>query len=158
MIKTIQCKLSEKSLLYAAKRLERLADRLERGAITSEITRRVSEAAADEARNHFSADITVMPHDHGVTAVGEQVVFEEFGAGARISDPYPGGTDAGIEIRRGAYSDLYGGEYAQTGYQFWHHDGERYEYVTPVNGLFHGMMKAKDEAPGIIEEVLREKW
>lgn len=158
MIKSIRCRLSERSLTEVAKQLEKLADKLEQGEVSHEVVRRVSEVAAEEARSHFGTDVTVSAHDSGVIATGESVVFEEFGAGARISDPYPDGTDAAIEIRRGAYSDLHQGEYARSGYKEWHHDGERYEYVTPVNGLFHGMMKAKEEAPGIIEEVLKQAW
>ena len=153
---TITMSLDPKDCTKAAKELEKYARYLERA--TGEIDLRMSQEAAEEARTHFDEDVTVTAMDHGVIASGESVVFQEFGAGARISDPYPDGADVGIEIRRGAYSDLNGGEYTETGYQYWHHDGERYEYVTPVNGLFHGMMAAKERAAEIAKEVIQNPW
>lgn len=137
-----------------AKDLEEYAAALTKE-IAPEIERRLSIEAAAEAAAHFGEGVTVTPTEHGVAASGEDVVFQEFGAGARISDPYPGGADVGFEIRRGAYSDLHEGEYAQTGYEYWHHGGERYEYVTPGNGLFYGMEKAREEAGRIAKEVLK---
>ena len=138
--------------------IDALADELRRYAgempeMASEVTRRLSETAASEARSLYSNDVTVEAIENGVVASGESVVFEEFGAGARISDPFPGGADVDFEIRRGAYSDLHGGEYARTGYDHWHHGGVRYEYVTPTNALFFGMEKAREEALQTAREV-----
>ena len=153
-IRKFEAVLSPASLKQMAKDLRTYAAELRLDAV--EISHKLSEVAADEARAHFSPNVTVTAGENGVIAVGQSVVFEEFGAGARISDPYPGGADVDFEIRRGAYSDLYGGEYAQSEYQEWHHDGETYEYITPVNGLFHGMMAAMDSAPEIAKEVLEK--
>ena len=153
-IRTITAELSAASLRKAADDLKRYAAELRIDA--REISHRLSEEAADVARQHFSPDITVVAEDEGVIAVGEQVVFEEFGAGARISDPYPGGADVDFEIRRGAYSDLHGGEYSQNDYTEWHHDGQTYEYITPRNGLFHGMMHVRDRAGEVAREVLED--
>lgn len=141
------------SIEQAAKKLAAYAVRLRDS--ETEITRRVSEVAADEARDRYDEDVFVYGTDHGVIATGESVVFQEFGAGARISDPYDGGADVDFEIRRGAYSDLYGGEYAQSGYEKWHHDGEEYRYITPTNALFYGMEAARAAAADIAKEVLR---
>lgn len=148
----ISMDLSVKSIMAAAEKLRAYARKLEEG--TGRIEERLSEVAADEARTHFDGDVSVEALPNGVRASGESVVFQEFGAGARISDPFPGGADVGFEIRRGAYSDLHGGEYAQSGYESWHYRGEEYRYVTPRNGLFYGMMKAKEESANIVREVL----
>ena len=118
------------------------------------ITERLSEEAAKVASSLYSGDITVEPTARGVIATGPSVVFEEFGAGARISDPYPGGADVSFEIRRGAYSDLTEGEYQATGYELWHHDGDVYRYVTPTNALFFAKEHIKEIAPEIVREVL----
>ena len=138
-----------------------LADELRRYAnsmqdLADEVSRRLSEVAADEARSHFSSDIQVEAIEDGVVATGESVVFEEFGAGARISDPYPGGADVDFEIRRGAYSDLNEGEYARSGYELWHHNGDEYRFITPTNALYYGMEQAKEEAGKIAREVFDE--
>lgn len=149
---TISMDLSKKSILKAAKELKKYAKQLKKA--ESEISARLSEIAADEAKNHFDSEVMVTAGNNGVTASGYSVVFQEFGAGARISDPFPGGADVDFEIRRGAYSDLHNGEYAQSGYEMWHHDGEEYRYATPGNGLFYGMMEAKEQAAEVVKEVL----
>lgn len=118
------------------------------------ITERLSEEAAKVASSLYSGEVTVEPTARGVTATGPGVVFEEFGAGARISDPFPGGAGVSFEIRRGAYSDLNEGEYQATGYEYWHHDGELYRYVTPRNALFYAKEHVKEIAPQIVREVL----
>lgn len=149
----ISMDLSRKSIQAAAKALADYAKHLKD--CETAITERLSEIAAEEAAEHFDEDVTVTPTANGVLATGPSVVFQEFGAGARVSDPFDGGADVSFEIRRGAYSDLHDGEYAQSGYEMWHHDGIEYRYVTPGNGLFYGMMKAREEAPNIAKEVLR---
>lgn len=148
--------LSADSIEKAAKQLADYARGLRFAA--GEIDHSLSVIAAEEAASHFDENVSVAALEHGVMAVGDSVVFQEFGAGARISDPYPDGADVGFEIRRGAYSDLHEGEYAQTGYQYWHHDGEIYQYVTPTNGLFHGMMAAKERAAKVAKEALSNSW
>lgn len=143
--------LSEESIANAVAMLRDFETQIRDSA--TKITSRLSEIAADEARERYDDDVFVYATDHGVIATGESVVFQEFGAGARISDPYDGGADVDFEIRKGAYSDLYGGEYAQSGYQQWHHNGEEYKYVTPRNALFYGMEAARAAAPRIAGEV-----
>lgn len=150
-MREITVSLDPKDIDELAKQLRKYAGEMQE--MAGRVTERLSEIAADTARELYSEEIAVEATGNGVVATGESVVFEEFGAGARISDPYPGGTDAGIEIRRGAYSDLHGGEYAKTGYDHWHHAGEVYRYVTPTNALFFGMEKARDEAGRIAREV-----
>lgn len=150
-MRKIRISLNPSDLDELAKQLRQYAKQLPE--MADEMTARLSEEAATVARQHFSNDVTVDATANGVTATGESVVFEEFGAGARISDPFPDGADVDFEIRRGAYSDLHNGEYSQTGYQYWHHDGERYEYVTPRNGLFYGMQAAREKIKEIAEEV-----
>lgn len=140
-----------KSLRQAARELRKFAKNL--NTKTQEFNRRLCEEAAEEAKLHYSQDVMVTATDNGVTATGSQVVFEEFGAGSRTADPYPGGADVSFEVRRGAYSDLHGGEYARSGYTMWHHNGEKYEYVIPNHGLFYGMEQARERAKDIAEEV-----
>lgn len=154
-MKKISFSLDPASIQQAAKELEAYAKKLRDSELW--IDQRLNQIAADEARQHYDGNVAVAAMDHGVMAAGESVVFQEFGAGSRISDPFPGGADVDFEIRRGAYSDLHEGEYAQTGYEYWHYRGERYEYQTPRNGLFYGMEKAKDEAAQVVREVLEEK-
>ena len=151
----ISFSLDPKSIQEAADELMEYSKKLRRAEFM--IDQKLSQIAAEEAGKHFDGDVTVSALDHGVMATGESVVFQEFGAGSRISDPFPDGADVDFEIRRGAYSDLNGGEYAQTGYEYWHHNGERYEYQTPRNGLFYGMMAAKENAAEAVKEVL-EEW
>lgn len=146
--------LNPQSIHDAAKALRAYASRLMEA--DTKITRRLSEIAADEAREHYDESILVTATDSGVLAQGESVVFQEFGAGARISDPFEDGADVSFEIRKGAYSDLHQGEYAQSGYQKWHYNGEEYEYVTPTNALFYGMEAARAAAADVAKEVLRE--
>lgn len=153
-MKKITMALDPASIQRAADALRKYADSLAGKA--DEIDRRLSQEAADEAREHYGEDIRVEALEHGVLASGESVVFQEFGAGARISDPFPDGADIGVEIRRGSYSDAHGGEYAATGYDHWHYMGEEYRYVTPTNALFYGMRAAQDRAVEIAKEVLRE--
>ena len=155
MSEKIRMTLDPDSIAKAAKQLRDYAKKLK--ASTLWIDQRLNQVAADEARTHFDGDVTVIPQDHSVVAMGPGVVFQEFGAGSRISDPYPGGASVDFDIRRGAYSDLHQGEYAQSGYEMWHYNGEEYRYVTPTNALFHGMMKAREEAAQIIREELEAK-
>lgn len=145
--------LSPASIKKAADELRKYADHLRD--CESHIAERLSEEAAEEAAEHFDEDVSVEALVDGVRATGSSVVFQEFGAGSRISDPFPGGADVGFAIRRGAYSDLHEGEYSQTGYELWHHDGLEYRYVTPRNGLFYGMMRARERAKDIAKEVLK---
>ena len=151
----IRMTLSPESIERAAEQLREYAKRLETA--TAEIDRRLSEEAAEEAAQHYGPGITVEALDHGVRASGEEVVFQEFGAGARISDPFPGGVDIGVDIRWGSYSEMNLGEYYQSGYEKWHYAGEEYRYVTPTNALFYGMMRAKDRAAEVAKEVLKEE-
>lgn len=145
--------LSPASIKNAADELKKYAKHLRD--CESHIAERMSEEAAEEAAEHFDEDVSVEALANGVRATGNSVVFQEFGAGSRISDPFPDGADVDFDIRRGAYSDLHNGEYAQTGYEMWHHDGLEYRYVTPRNGLFYGMMHARDRAKDIAKEVLK---
>ena len=140
-----------RSIARAAKELQDYADSLD--ARAKEFDRQLSQEAANEAKLHYSQNVTVTALDNGVLATGPEVVFEEFGAGSRTADPFPGGADVGFEIRQGAYSDLHGGEYARSGYTMWHHNGEPYEYVIPNHGLFYGMEEAREKAAEIAEEV-----
>lgn len=148
----VWAKLSKYSLDLAAAKLELYAQQLRES--SRQLTDELRQVAAAEARTHFSENVTVSVSENGVIASGQSVVFEEFGAGARISDPFPGGSDTDMEIRRGAYSDLHEGPYAQSGYEFWEHDGERYEYITPRNALFYGMEAARDAAAEKEGEIL----
>ena len=148
----ISMNLSRKSIQAAAKALADYAKHLKD--CETAITERLSEIAAEEAAEHFDEDVTVTSTANGVLATGPSVVFQEFGACAAVRDPLPGGADVSFEIRRGAYSDLHYGEYAQSGYKSWHHNGTEYTEVVPNHGLFYGMMKAKEEAPRIAKEVL----
>lgn len=152
---TIRMKLDPKEIRKAAQALREYATKLEDS--TEEIQSKLCRVAAAEAAKHFDEDVTVTPAGDRVIAEGESVVFQEFGAGARVFNPYPDGGDVGIEVRQGAYSDLHYGEYAQNAYEFWHHDGKVYEYVEPRNGLFHGMMQALEDAPDIVREVLGDR-
>jgi len=149
----ISMSLDPASIAAALNRLEVYRERLE--AAPDEIDRRLSEIAAETAEAYYSPSVTVTAEEHGVRASGDDVVFQEFGAGARISDPYPGGSDVSIEIRRGAYSDLVGGEYAQSGYEAWHYGGREFRYVTPRNALFYGMEAAREKAAEVSREVIR---
>lgn len=150
----IRIDLSPASAERAAEQLRAYAQQLLTASDT--ISRRLSEEAAEEARQHYGPEVTVEALDHGVRASGEEVVFQEFGAGARISDPFPGGADIGVDIRRGSYSEMNEGEYFRSGYELWHHDGEEYRYVTPTNALFYGMMRAKDMAAEVAKEEVRK--
>lgn len=152
----ISMTLDPESIKKAAKELKDYAKHLRLA--ENEISLRMSQTAAEEARTHYDSDVAVEATTHGVLAAGDSVVFQEFGAGARISDPFEDGADVGFEIRRGVYSDLHHGEYAQSGYESWHYRGVEYRYVTPTNALFYGMMKAKEEGPKIAKEVLKEPW
>lgn len=153
-MRKISFNLDPRDIRDLANELRRYAKEMQD--MADDVTVRLSEVAADEARSHYSSDVTVEATSNGVTATGESVVFEEFGAGARISDPFPGGADVSFEIRRGAYSDLNEGEYARTGYDHWHHDGQIYQYVTPTNALFYGMERAKEEAARVAREVFSQ--
>ena len=84
-IRKFSATLSPASLKQLAKDLRTYAAELRLDAV--EISHKLSEVAADEARAHFSPNVTVTAGENGVIAVGQSVVFEEFGAGARISDP-----------------------------------------------------------------------
>lgn len=150
-MRKIKVRLDPKDFSDLADELRRYASHMDE--MAEQITRRLSETAAEEARSHYSSDVTVDTTENGVVATGESVVFEEFGAGARISDPFPGGADVDFEIRRGAYSDLNQGEYARSGYELWHHNGDEYRFVTPTNALFYGMEKAREEAVKTAREV-----
>lgn len=151
---TIKMSLSAESIRKAADKLRAYAKRIESAG--NEIDRRLSEIAAEEAASHFGPEITVEALDHGVRATGEEVVFQEFGAGSAVMDPFPGGADIGIEIRQGSWSDAHQGEYARSGYEMWHHNGVEYRYIVPTNAMFHGMMKAKEMAGEVAREVLKE--
>lgn len=151
----ISMDLSPTSIEKAAEQLRQYAKRLREA--SDEIDSRLSTEAAEETATHYDADIMVEALEHGVRASGESVVFQEFGAGARISDPFPDGADIGVDIRRGSYSEMNMGEYWQSGYEQWHYGGEEYHYVTPTNALFYGMTRAKERAAEVTREVLREK-
>ena len=136
-----------------ADELLRLADRIDKA--PKSVNAMLVAAAAEEARNHYSDRITVEETENAVRATGNSVAFEEFGAGARISDPFPDGADVDFEIRKGAYSDLHEGEYAKSGYESWHHGGEEYKYVTPTNALFYARERAIAEIPEAANELNR---
>lgn len=149
----IEMDLSPSSIRSAANELKKYADHLK--ACESHIAERLSDEAAEEAAEYFDDGVSVEALANGVRATGESVVFQEFGAGLTISDPFPDGADVSFQIRRGAYSDLHQGEYAQTGYELWHHDGIEYRYVIPKHGLFYAMMRAKERAKDVAKEVLK---
>ena len=137
----------------AVKQLERYAKKLESS--TDEIDRRLSEIAADEARERYRGGIAVTAEEHGVTATGDSVVFQEFGAGATVVDPFPGGADVtSIEIMQGSYSRERRGPYWASGYESWEFGGRAYTQVEPTNALFFGMLEAKDRAGEVAREVL----
>ena len=153
-MKKLTAELSQRSLQKLADDLMEYARRLETA--EEEIVQRMSTEAAAEAGKYFSEGVSVFPNGHGITANGESVVFEEFGAGATVRDLFPGGADVSFEIRRGAYSELHHGEYEQTGYEYWHHHGQRLTHVDAGNGLFYGMEAARSSAPEIVKEVLEK--
>ena len=151
----IEFDLSPESIEKAARELREYAERLRNAEST--ISERLSEIAADTARDHYSEYVMVdtVPGG-GVLACGDSVVFEEFGAGSRISDPYPDGADVDFEIRKGAFSDLHNGPYAQSGYSHWWYGGKWMRYITPRNALFYGLEEARSREAEVAREVLQD--
>ena len=138
--------------------LSRMADELRAYAAKlresgPKISERLAEVAAEEARGHFSAGIAVDHTENKVIATGDYAIFQEFGAGAAVEDPFPGGSDVSVKIDFAEYSRKNGGELFRT-QRSWHFGGKEYFYVTPTHGLFHGMEKARAEAGKIAREVL----
>lgn len=138
--------------------LERMADELRAYAAKlresgPKISEKLCEIAAEEARGHFSAGIAVDHTENKVIATGDYAIFQEFGAGAAVSDPFPGGSDVSVDIRFAAYSEKNGGELFRT-QEYWHFGGKEYREVVPTHGLFHGMERARAEAGKIAREVL----
>ena len=101
---------------------------------------KIGERAAQSAYgNAVTVSVAEIENGYEIRADGKSVVFIEFGAGSAVNpaNRYANEVSAqgGFEIRKGSYSDMNGGEYAQTGYHFWHFGGVQYTKVEPRNGM-----------------------
>ena len=151
-MKTFRAQLDPADLSRMADDLRAYAAKLRESG--PKISERLAEVAAEEAKGYFGSHITVYADENKAIALGDYAIFQEFGAGAAVEDPFPGGSDMTVRIEQGAYSDEHEGEYTRTGYQYWHFGGRKYTEVVPTHGMFHGMEKARAEAGNIAREVL----
>ncbi len=136
--------LDEKSFKAAAKTIKELAKKIK--AAGKQIALNAAESGAIIAQQAYGPDITVdvRPTDDGavIEAIGPEVMFLEFGAGAATlsgGGTFPNAEAAtGTRIERGAYSDLRHGPYMRSGYVSWIPPGET-EPITevyPSRGLY----------------------
>lgn len=144
-MKTVRIDLvSEKSFKDAAKAIEKLAKKIDEAG--KKIALEAAESGAMTARTAYGPDIAVnvTRTENGavIEAIGPEVMFLEFGAGAATlsgGGAFPDAEAAtGTRIERGAYSDLRKGPYMRSGYISWIPPGET-EPITevyPSRGLY----------------------
>lgn len=71
-----------------------------------------------------------------IVASGEDVVFQEFGAGTRTYSEHPLAQNMPVRIEPGSWSELHSQQFSKRGW--WEHNGVRYEideWVTPHLGM-----------------------
>ena len=105
----------------------------------------IGERAAQGAYAGTPVDVSVQKLNDGysVSADGREVVFLEFGAGSTVNVSNRFAGDMPFEVSRGSYSDSKNppGEYAKTGYKYWHVGQNKVTHVDPRNGM-HKAYKA----------------
>lgn len=118
----------------------------------------VGTAVANEIYAGSGAVAETVERDDGyavkATAENNQIAFIEFGAGSGTVPAGEFADKAPFGVYRGSYSDEHGGEYAKTGYQYWHHDGKVYTEI-PANP---GMEMAREAVLERAEEIVREVY
>ena len=99
----------------------------------------IGEKAAQGKYSGTPVTISVKQIENGyaVSADGKEVAFLEFGAGSTVNTANRYADDMPFEVRQGSYSDSKDppGEYAQTGYKFWHLGKTLMTHVDPRNGV-----------------------
>ena len=106
----------------------------------------LAEALIDEAREvakqeyeGTGAILTVMhkPGEHTLFANGEEIAFIEFGAGMTTDGSGEFAKRAPFNVEEGSWSIAQAppGEYAQTGFRFWHYNGKTYNAKLPHPGM-----------------------
>lgn len=152
---TINIKLSEASILRAIHRLNQASDNLRWG--VSETVEELIKEGAMIANADYGGMATAIDwmEDETVgkiSAVGEQPVIAEFGAGDATM-PVMFENYAGVDVYPGAYSEQVGsGEYAATGR--WHFGGKVFTEVEPRAGLLDAKYYIIGNAVGVAKEVI----
>jgi len=146
--KNISITLSIGSINKAIKDLERYQARIERK--SAELVNELVDGGAEMAKYAFGNSVSVEKvAEDGVgiiEAVGDAVMFMEFGAGMATMENHPMASNAPADVYRWSYSEQVGsGEGYYTammngGNGYWHFGGKVYSAVYPR----HGLLDARD--------------
>lgn len=116
------------------------------------------EKAKGVAESIYPPEVSVEIGEGGksLIASGPEVVFIEFGAGLTTDGSGEFAAHAPFNVEEGSYSVSQNpiGEYARTGFQYWHHDGKTLNALAPHPGMETARQYVTDE--GNIENVARE--
>jgi len=112
----------------------------------------------DTAENQDSDYITVIetkPDCVILSAVGEDVMFREFGAGVDTETIYPLTNTEGLPpIAPASYSSTEGtGEFAK--YGSWHHKKVKMTGVKPTLGMYYASLKMRTILPQLMKELMK---
>ena len=92
---------------------------------------------------------------YDLIANGKALMFLEFGAGTTVE---PDGFEGQVPFRVavGSYSDAHEGEFAKSGYEYWHFGGQKYTHITPRHGMLKAYTAIKESIVRIGKEVYGE--
>ena len=146
----------DKAIAYLDKYMteDAIKDKLDAAAI--ELAEEGMEIAA-EAFAGTSASVYVRNDENGYSVVAEspEIAFLEFGAGLTTDGSGEIAKRAPFNVEEGSYSVSQDppGMYAQTGFQYWEHDGEKMNAVIPRQGMELAREHIVDNAEKKLKEV-----
>ena len=115
-------------------------------------------AQADGQDEDHEYLIWVEPQANGASliALGDDVVFREFGAGAKTSNNPFTHAEGLPPIYPGSWSESEGtGEFAHSKEGYWHHHKQRYYGLTPTLGMYNASRVMRDFVAQYVKEVMK---
>ena len=112
--------------------------------------------SAAEQTDGSAIDVTVQKSGDDewvIRASGDAVVFFEFGAGKATDSGERYAKEMPFRVEVGSYSDENGGEFAASGYQFWHFGGRPYSEIKQRPGMLRAYEAIKMAIPETAKRV-----
>lgn len=115
-----------------------------------------ASALADPLNGNSDVILSATKTPDGATlnAMGESVVFLEFGAGVGTASAYVSADAEGLPpIVPGSWSKDHKKEFVNKGY--WHYNGEKISSVRPSLGLYNGKKFMQTELAKVLKEITK---
>lgn len=156
-MRRITIELSEAGIANAIRELEQYRDDVENA--VQDVEHRLAVIGRDKAEDNYAGsyntlagntDVTVEAEGSKVVASGEDLMFNEFGAGTTAGQ-HPWAGKAPVDVSPGSWSATHAQEFTQRGR--WYYNDVRYTNIFPSRSLYLAFSYMRQNVQRIAREV-----